>query len=284
MGLLSKHKLRTKELHAQQEVEVVRLRAQKMPFRQIAEALGISVAAASRAMRRVEKRVAERRGDADAPPLPRQMAPPDELMTEFERNVQTLYRMHMTQAEIGRALNCAQSTVHYALARIRKRDEEWAEQSVEAVKAKELADLDEMEHNAARLFRAELDAAAGAVEAARRRDPRSAPPPPEVSTKWYYARLEAKRRRHEIMGLNAPLKVARTTASGEDVDNAAGPYDDTDPSGLLNRLLALLDAAGAKRIAGNTGGADGGGDGTGPAAGHGTVVAPAAWAADGGAE
>lgn len=97
--------------------------------------------------------------------------------------VARLYAMHLTQLEIAEQLGYAPSTICSDLKQIRKAWQEEAAQKLGERKARELAELDEMERQAALGY-------------TRTKHPR-----------FLQVRTNIKKRTHKLLGLDKPLKI-----------------------------------------------------------------------------
>ena len=107
---------------------------------------------------------------------------------ERRRKVAVLYLHRVRQIDIARQLHVAQATVSRDLKALEK---QWLRESTEMlaqVKAREVAELDEMEEEAARRYQE------------------------QKSLKWFKARLALKEQRAKLLGLNAATSVDVTSA------------------------------------------------------------------------
>ncbi len=103
---------------------------------------------------------------------------------ERRRKVAILYlQHHMSQEDIARALGIHQSTVSRDLKALEEQWQKEAMQTIEKVKARELAELDMMEREAALQYQQ------------------------TKSLKWFNARLKIKERRARLLGLDAPVTL-----------------------------------------------------------------------------
>lgn len=125
------------------------------------------------------------------------------------RMVAQLYLRRMTQIEIAEKLNISQATVSGDLKALKR---EWLEQSLDAVdevRAREVAELDEMERDCALQF-------VGGKE--------------DV---WILRRLGLKERRAKLLGLDKPAKATVTI-------NAITQLLDLLPEDLRDAVVELL--------------------------------------------
>jgi IS30 family transposase len=112
---------------------------------------------------------------------------------ERRLKVARLWAQHRNQTEIAKALGVNQSTVSRDLQVITARWVAEAVHDVGEIRARELAELDEMEKElAARWLQ-------------------------ERRPEWMRLRLAVKERRAKLLGLDMPVKIAPTTAAGEDL-------------------------------------------------------------------
>ena len=112
---------------------------------------------------------------------------------ERRQKVARLWAQHRNQTEIAKALGVNQSTVSRDLQVITARWVAEAVRDVGEIRARELAELDEMEKElAARWLQ-------------------------ERRPEWMRLRLAVKERRAKLLGLDMPVKIAPTTAAGEDL-------------------------------------------------------------------
>lgn len=103
-------------------------------------------------------------------------------IAERRRNVASLYLRHITQEEIAKSMGVSQVTISRD---IKKLTEQWMKEAnadITTRKARELAELDDMEKDAALEF-----------NKSKRPD-------------WWNARIKAKERRAKLLGLDAPTK------------------------------------------------------------------------------
>lgn len=112
---------------------------------------------------------------------------------ERRRQVAELWKRHVDQTTIAKQLGVAQSTVSRDLREITKRWVEEAIADVGEIRARELAELSQIEGDAAKRFAVEYD------------------------HKWLEIRLKCKQRRAALLGLDMPMKVAQTDSAGNDL-------------------------------------------------------------------
>lgn len=109
------------------------------------------------------------------------------------RQVAELWKRHVDQVTIAKQLGVAQSTVSRDLKAITKRWVEEAVRDVGEIRARELAELSQIEGDASKRFAVEHD------------------------YKWLDIRLKCKQRRAAMLGLDRPTKVAQTDSVGNDL-------------------------------------------------------------------
>ena len=136
-------------------------------------------------------------------------------MMERRRKVVVLYLRHIDQVTIAQQLGVTQATVSRDLKALTQQWLAESVQAVEAVKARELAELDDMERECAMQFHVEKNPA------------------------WLDRRLKCKERRAKLLGLDAPTKTALTDPTGE---REAGQPALTEEERILRVMTVLHDA------------------------------------------
>jgi hypothetical protein len=140
-------------------------------------------------------------------------------LLDRRRKIAVLYLRHIDQVTIAQQLGVTQATVSRDLKALTQR---WLAESVEAVstvKARELAELDDIERECAMQFYIEKDPA------------------------WLDRRFKCKERRAKLLGLDAPAKTALTDPTGE---HEAGFLALTEEEQFL-RIMTILERAQRRR-------------------------------------
>ena len=102
------------------------------------------------------------------------------------------FRLHLREYEIAERLGVSQPTISRDVAYLVEQARQSAAKDVDEHRARELADLDEMERDAAIQFQST-------------KDPR-----------WMTERRMIKARRADMLGLDAPNKIAPTDPTGKE--------------------------------------------------------------------
>lgn len=102
------------------------------------------------------------------------------------------FRLHLREYEIAERLGVSQPTISRDVAYLVEQARQSASKDVDEHRARELADLDEMERDSAIQFQAT-------------KDPR-----------WMTERRMIKARRADMLGLDAPSKIAPTDPTGKE--------------------------------------------------------------------
>ena len=142
-------------------------------------------------------------------------------MVERRQNVTALYLRHVDQTTIAQQIGVTQSTVSRDITALTQYWLRVSVEAVEAVKARELAELDDIERECAMQFAVVKDPA------------------------WLDRRLKCKERRAKLLGLDAPTKVAPTDVSG------THPYPQKELAGLWRGVAERRRAGGSVREKGN---------------------------------
>lgn len=123
-------------------------------------------------------------------------------IAERRKKVSELYLRHQTQESIARVLGVSQPTVSLDIAALREQWKAAGLMNTDEVKVREVAELDEMEAEAA-------------VEFSKRKN-----------WEWFDRRIKVKERRAKLLGLDEPAKVdsnvkveQKTYVVSSDTDN-----------------------------------------------------------------
>lgn len=116
------------------------------------------------------------------------------IITNRRRDVAKLYKQHKDQAEIAEKLGVSQPTVSRDIDFITKQWKGEALEEISIIRARELAELDEMEKEAA----ANYENARPAIDDGR---------PTREMDRWFKRRLEVKERKAKFLGLDQPAQL-----------------------------------------------------------------------------